>query len=245
MNTEYINHTCPNQNKVVSVDWWSAFRHLPQQYREELFALSCLSFNQVWKEGKLSDKRRTEILQKGQELMDELLPRGLRKHRQAGEYSTDDKYVKNVLFEGDKLTLPFVAQHLTDNLGSISCSTENKNNTSEPDVLVKETGVLRAKIEIKRNVNTKRVSEYVSGFAQNSWHEEQPSVPSILVVYFPLVCNTPEWRARKLVLGYQNLVKKQPTWNDNWMKIRMIPAPLTSTPQIGALTTTEKIVSKL
>jgi len=245
VNTEYINHTCSHDNKVVSVDWWSAFRRLPQQYREELFALSCLSFNQVWEGGRLSDKRQTEISQKGQELMDELLPKGLRKHRQAGQYSTDEEYVKNVLFEGDKLTLPFVAQHLTDNLNSISCSTESKSNTSEPDVVVEERDVPRAKIEIKRNVNTKRVSKYVSGFIQNDWHEEQPSVPSILVVYLPLVCNTPEWRARKLVLGYQSLVEEQPAWNDSWMKIRMIPAPLSSTPQVGALTTTETIVSKL
>jgi len=230
---------------VGSVDWWSAFRRLSQQYREELFALSCLSFNQIWEQEELSDERRTEISESGQELMDELLPGGLRKRRRQEGYSTDAEYVNDVLFEGDELTLPFVAQHLTDSLESVSCSTEAQNNTPEPDVVIKKGDVTRAKIEIKRNTNTRRVTEYVSGFVQNSWHEEQPSIPSVLVVYVPLVCDTPEWRARKLVLGYQNLVEEHPVWDNAWMKIRMIPAPLVSTPQLGALTTTETIVSNL
>lgn len=230
---------------MVSVDWWSGFRRLPQEYREELFALSCLSFNQVWEDEELSAERRTEISERGQRLMDELLSGGLRRHRRDSDYSTDDEYVKSTLFEGDELTLPFVAQHLTDSLKPVSCSTETQNNTSEPDVVVEKRGVTRAKVEIKRSTNTRRVVEYVSGFVQNSWHERRPSIPSLLVVYVPLVCNTPEWRARKLLLGYQDLVEEHPAWDDSWMEIRVIPAPLVSTPQVGALTATETIVGNL
>lgn len=224
--------------------WWNLFRRLPEEDREELFALSCLSYNQIWIESQLQTEEKQSILRRGQDLMDGLLDRGLRERRRDSEYETDEQYLKRVLFEGDELTVPFVSQHLTDNINQVSCETESRGSDSEPDIIVEKQSVTVAKLEIKRTVSSQGISGYVDGFVDKGWHARQPSIPSVLVMYFPLICDTPAWRAERLVRGYQELVKEHPGWVDGWMRVRTIPTPL-SPKNFGALETTENIVRRL
>lgn len=177
--------------------------------------------------------------------MRELLPEGLRQRRKQSNHDTDEEYVQNVLFEGDDLTLPFVAQHLTDNITGVSCETESQNTASEPDIVVSKNGVEKAKLEVKRTVSSGNVSDYVTQFTAKEWHEGEKSTPSVLVIYFPLICETPAWRAQKLVRGYQSLIEREPKWNEDWMYVRTIPAPLESGGQFGPLETTENLVREL
>ncbi len=224
---------------------WESFRQLSEDSREELFAYSCLSYNQIWKEGQLSDRRRDEILDRGQELMDELLPKGLHKARRDSSYATDDEYVKQILFEGDRLTVPFVAHHLEDSIGVAGCETESDNPVSEPDLIIEKKGSNRAKVEIKRTVSSGNTYDYVSGFTKKNWHTQRPAVPSVLIMYFPSICGEPAWRIDRLTRGYQEWVKTHPDWNDDWMQVRTVSAPLEPNRQFGPLATTERIVRAL
>lgn len=103
-----------------------------------MFAFSCLSHNQIWKEQQLPGQRKREILNQGKELLDKLLPEGLRERRKDSDHPTDDEYTKQTLFKHDRLTLPLLAQHLESELSRINCKIESSGSNSGPDLIVQE-----------------------------------------------------------------------------------------------------------
>lgn len=219
------------------------FKGLSSENQEALFALSCLSRDQRWTDAiEWTDELwEQEVIEHGKNLVSELHDGPLHTLRRALGLSNDSEIIEQEILEGDRHTRKFLAWYLEDEVSGISCETESNNTRPEPDVAVYTRNILDINIEIKRMATTSNVLEYGQSFSTNSWHEEDPTAPSILVIYFPLI-SVPEWRARTFVQGYRGMLKELADWRDDWMHSLMVPAPIHPDSEFHALASTKRFI---
>lgn len=221
------------------------FKDLTEEEQEALFALSCLGLNQRWSGAVewTSEEWEEQVIQHGLDLMSKLHSGRLHTIRRTFSLSDDREVIKQKLLQGDLYTRKFLAWYLEDNIPEASCETESDNTRSEPDVTILSRDIPDIKIEIKRMVTTNNTLEYGQSFSTSSWHENDPSIPSLLIIYFPLI-STPEWRVRTFVQGYRGLMRELNNWEEDWMHSLMVPAPIHPNSGFKALESTRAFVEE-
>lgn len=224
----------------------SDYKNSSIDIQESLFSLSCLSRSQRWA-GSVEwsdDEWQKHVIDHGVKLVDDISDDRLSHIARKLGLSNNEKIVEEQLLEGDRFTCKFLKWYLEDNISSLSCESESNNNRSEPDLTLYHRGITRAKLELKRIVNSGNIDEYVDGFIGKNWHEHDPNQPSVLLLYFPTL-KTEEWRVRTFVQGYQGFIQQLDDWEDNWMYVRTIPAPINAETEFRPLETTEKFVKEI
>lgn len=223
------------------------YKRLPEVQQEALFSLSCLSREQRWSGNvEWTDETwQTYVLDYGTELLDDIHDSPIHYLRRELGHDRDEEIVREHVLEGDQLTRSLLAWFLEYQVDAIRCESESESNVSQPDVtLYDHHDQVFMKMELKRIVNTGNIVEYARGFTDNSWHDEDSNRPSTLLLFFPLI-GVNEWRARTFVQGYQGIIKRLDEWNDDWMYVRTIPAPLDADEQFGALESTANFIDEL
>ena len=223
------------------------YKRLPDVQQEALFSLSCLSREQRWRGNvEWTDETWQEhVLDYGTELLDHIHDEPLHYLRRELGHDRDEEIVREHVLEGDQLTRFLLTWFLEHRIDAVRCESESESNISQPDVTVYDYhDQPLAKVELKRVVNTGNLVEYAGGFTNNSWHEQDPNRPSVLLLFFPLL-RVEEWRARTFIQGYQGVFKHIDGWNDDWMYVRTIPAPIDVSGQFGALEFTSNFVDQL
>mgnify|MGYP006896947746 CR=1 FL=1 len=223
------------------------YKRLPEVQQEALFSLSCLSREQRWSDNvEWTDETWEErVVDYGAELLDRIYDHPVHYLRRELGYDRDEEIVRKRVLEGDRLTRFLLAWTLEDRVDAVRCESESESNLSQPDVTISDYhDRTLAKVEVKRVVNTGNVVEYSRGFVNNGWHDRNRNQPSVLLLFFPLL-GVDEWRARTFVQGYQGVIKHVDGWNDDWMYVRTIPAPLDANRQFGALESTVDFIDQL